>query len=165
MRQGIPEDRSVDHDVESTVYVLQSCILLTSPCFARLRLEIHLQVLGTNRTPLTCSKHLYRLSISNPDPPPSPSNASSLSSHTGAKTPPLTRETIFQAYLCLLLLKSENLSMPMNEVKDSLGATARARKWEDADSLPSTVIFKLVGKKCMRIDRRGGASGTLRFAE
>ena len=57
----------------------------------------------------------------------------------------------------------------MNEVKEGLAAMIKARGWEatseGAEGLGTKVIYAVVGKKVVRIDRRGGVSGRLRFAE
>ena len=127
---------------------------------------------------LTISRHLHKLSQSDPPPPPSPSSASTHSSLAAAalssKTRPITIETILQSNLLLLLLRHASatdavISVPMNEVKERIASMIRARGWEmdlaAAEGLSNRTIYGAMGKKVVRIDRRGGGMGRVRFAE
>lgn len=131
-------------------------------------------------------RHLHRISQSDLPPPPSPSSASTLSSlpsAPSAKAPPINKETILVAHLCLLLLRTASASaspsapsatsvdadpvmgVGMNDVKEQLGSTAKARGWDGAAELGTKIIYAAVGKRVVTIDRRGGAGGKVRFAE
>ncbi|KAK8854665.1 hypothetical protein IAR55_003404 [Kwoniella newhampshirensis] len=138
MRQGLSEGHLVDQDVVSSV------------------------------------AHIQRISQSNLPPPPSPSNASSHSSLSSAATAlppakPLTSETILFAHLFLTLLRASSSTgsgeVDMNEMKESLGSVAKARGWDGAGGLATKVIYAAVGKRTIRIDRKGGGSGKVSFAE
>ncbi|WWD19191.1 hypothetical protein CI109_103649 [Kwoniella shandongensis] len=138
MRQGLSEGKVVGQDVESTV------------------------------------AHLQHISQSNLPPPPSPSNASSHSSLSSAPSSvppakPLTPETILFAHLFLILLRASSTAeageVDMNEVKETLGSVAKARGWDGAGGLATKVIYAAVGKRTVRIDRKGGGSGRVKFAE
>jgi hypothetical protein len=58
--------------------------------------------------------------------------------------------------------------MPMNETKERIAAMIRARGWETeleaAEALSNRTIYGAMGKKVVRIDRRGGGMGRVRFA-
>jgi len=57
----------------------------------------------------------------------------------------------------------------MNEAKESIAAMVRARGWETdleaAEGMSNRTIYGAMGKKVIRIDRRGGGMGRVRFAE
>lgn len=152
MRQGTSDDKPISTDLESSMSVL--------PLFLD-----HSLILNT------LSKHLARLSRSDPAPPPSPSNTSTLSSLSSTipqitQSRPLTTETILLAYLLLSLLRAyPTAAIAMIEVKENLASVSRARGWDGAEGLTNKVIFTAVGKKIIRIDRRGKPGGSLRFAE
>lgn len=55
--------------------------------------------------------------------------------------------------------------VPMPEAKSGLGAVCRARGWDGAEDLASKTIYAAVGRRAVRIDRRGGGGGKVRFAE
>jgi hypothetical protein len=52
----------------------------------------------------------------------------------------------------------------MNELKDHLGNIARDRGWSGPDADVTKTVYGVVGKKTVKIDRRGGNGGTLSFA-
>lgn len=83
-----------------------------------------------------------------------------------APAPPITIQTILLASLLLLLFRSENAEgVQLNEVKERLGAMAKARGWDGADDLGTKAVYGGVGKRVVRIDRRGGGGGKVKFAE
>ncbi|OWT38149.1 hypothetical protein C362_04015 [Cryptococcus neoformans Bt1] len=119
-------------------------------------------------------RHLIHLSNSNLPPPPSPSTSSSLSSlsHGGMPPPkPITSETILFAHLFLSILRASSNSerspgeVDMNEVKESLGNVAKERGWDGAGGLGTKVIYAAVGKRVVKIERKGGGAGRVRFAD
>lgn len=119
-------------------------------------------------------RHLIHLSNSNLPPPPSPSTSSSLSSlsHGGLPPPkPITSETILFAHLFLSILRASSSSegspgeVDMNEVKEFLGNVAKERGWDGAGGLGTKVIYAAVGKRVVKIERKGGGAGRVRFAD
>jgi hypothetical protein len=76
---------------------------------------------------------------------------------------PITKEVVSLAILCLIVLRSPELVVPMSEVKETFAGIVRERGWDDLDG--GKMAWKLIGKRCMRIDRSGayGAGGALRF--
>lgn len=92
-----------------------------------------------------------------------PSSGQSATSSTLAGPPisPLTRTVILHAHLCLLLLQAPGVVMPQTEAKDKLSAVIKSRGWDEQD--PRSLVFGLVGKKTLVIDRKagGGPSGML----
>ncbi|KAL0247230.1 hypothetical protein I308_104265 [Cryptococcus tetragattii IND107] len=119
-------------------------------------------------------RHLIHLSKSNLPPPPSPSTSSSLSSfsHGGLPPPkPITSETILFAHLFLSILRVSSNSdgspgeMDMNEIKESLGNVAKEKGWDGAGGLGTKVIYAAVGKRVVKIERKGGGAGRVRFAD
>jgi hypothetical protein len=115
------------------------------------------------------SNHLYRLSTSSPDPPPSPSSASAVSS-LSSTTPagsrpaaPITLQAVLSANVFLELLRSDELTVTLNEVKDRLGNVASVKGWNGIEGEITKVVYQLIGKKTLKIDRRGKAGGFLSF--
>lgn len=49
--------------------------------------------------------------------------------------------------------------MPLNEVKATLASIAKARNFGDGVELGTKTIYGAVGKKVIKIDRRGGGPG------
>ncbi|WRT68533.1 uncharacterized protein IL334_005510 [Kwoniella shivajii] len=117
-------------------------------------------------------KHLIHLSSSDLPSPPSPSSSSvsSLSAPSGIPTKPITSETILFSHLFISLLRSASLTsegnggVDMNELKESLTSIAKARKFDGASGLGTKVIYAAVGKRTVKIERKGG-SGRVRFAD
>jgi len=106
------------------------------------------------------------LARSDPPAPPSPSNASSLSSLSSTappKAPPITQQTILLAHLLLLLLRSPDGTVSVQAIKETLGSTARARGWEGGEDMATKIIYTAVGKRVVKIDRRGGSGGKVAF--
>lgn len=117
--------------------------------------------------------HLARLSRSDPSTPPSPSthSTSTLSSAgsaaPGPPIPPITPQTILTAHLLLALLRAPDAAVSMSDLKDGLGALARARGWEPAGAggegvvgaggMVTKCIYHVVGKRVAKIDRKAGA--------
>ncbi|RXK42411.1 hypothetical protein M231_00401 [Tremella mesenterica] len=120
-------------------------------------------------------KHLHYLSMADPAPPPSPSSASTstLSSTIVPPQPkpnPIKSQDILIAHLCLLLLRSASPGNPdggmaMNDVKDRLAAVVKARGWDDAAGQATKVVYAAVGRRTVKIDRRGGGGGRIKFAD
>ncbi|EIW68286.1 hypothetical protein TREMEDRAFT_57270 [Tremella mesenterica DSM 1558] len=55
--------------------------------------------------------------------------------------------------------------MAMNDVKDRLAAVVKARGWEDAAGQATKVVYAAVGRRTVKIDRRGGGGGRIKFAD
>ena len=53
----------------------------------------------------------------------------------------------------------------MADVKERLGAIAKARGWDGAAEQGTKVVYTAVAKRTVRIDRRGGAGGRVKFAD
>lgn len=51
------------------------------------------------------------------------------------------------------------MTMPLNEVKATLASIAKARNFGDGVELGTKTIYGAVGKKVIKIDRRGGGPG------
>ena len=51
----------------------------------------------------------------------------------------------------------------MQAIKETLGSTARARGWEGGQDIATKIIYMAVGKRVVKIDRRGGSGGKVAF--
>lgn len=51
----------------------------------------------------------------------------------------------------------------MNDVKEHLGRVARERGWNGVDGEITKAVYFLIGKKTLKIDRRGKAGGIIGF--
>ena len=77
---------------------------------------------------------------------------------------PILPQTILFAHLLLLLLRSANGNVPLPHIKEKLGTIARARGWDDPDSMANTAFYAGVGKRVWKIDRRAGGGGQVSFS-
>ncbi|WWC93458.1 hypothetical protein V866_000292 [Kwoniella sp. B9012] len=101
-------------------------------------------------------KHLIHLSSCDLPSPPSPSSSSISSLSAPANvTKPITPETILFSHLILSILKQPD-GVDMNELKEHLGSIAKARNFDGASSNSTKIIYAAVGKRMIRIDRKGG---------
>ncbi|WWD02259.1 hypothetical protein V865_000297 [Kwoniella europaea PYCC6329] len=101
-------------------------------------------------------KHLIHLSSSDLPSPPSPSSSSISSLSTAPNlSKPITSETILFSHLILSILKQPD-GVDMNELKEHLGSIAKARNFDGASSNSTKIIYAAVGKRMVRIDRKGG---------
>ncbi|WWC63424.1 uncharacterized protein I303_106026 [Kwoniella dejecticola CBS 10117] len=123
-------------------------------------------------------KHLIHLSNSDVPRPPSPSSSSTSSMITTPTNKPITSETILFAHLLLSILRSIDPSsaqalasstsgqeggVDMTDLKEQLTSIAKARQFDGANTVGTKMIYAAVGKRAIRIDRKGG-SGKIRFA-
>lgn len=53
----------------------------------------------------------------------------------------------------------------MNEIKESLGSVAKEKGWDGAGGLGTKIIYAAVGKRVVKIERKGGGAGRVRFAD
>ncbi|OCF57571.1 hypothetical protein L486_05030 [Kwoniella mangroviensis CBS 10435] len=101
-------------------------------------------------------KHLIHLSSSDLPSPSSPSSSSISSLSTAPNLgKPITSETILFSHLILSILKQPD-GVDMNELKEHLGSIAKARNFDGASSNATKIIYAAVGKRMVRIDRKGG---------
>lgn len=103
---------------------------------------------------------MFNLSRADPHRPGSPSDA----------TTAVTHEAILLAHVALLLLRSArsgngepDMVVPIPEIKANLEAVARARDWDGPADHASRTFYVCVGRKFVRLDRRGGGGGRMRF--
>ncbi|WVQ71989.1 hypothetical protein IAR50_001533 [Cryptococcus sp. DSM 104548] len=121
--------------------------------------------------PRSSVEHIIRISKSDLPAPPSPSSSSSISALSSNLPPakPITSDTILSAHLFLSILSASSGDAPgevdMNEIKEVLQSIAQARGWGGAGQLGTKVIYAAVGKRAVKIDRKGGGAGRVRFAE
>ncbi|WVQ68389.1 uncharacterized protein L199_006597 [Kwoniella botswanensis] len=109
-------------------------------------------------------KHLIHLSSSDLPSPPSPSSSSISSLSAPANvSKPITSETILFSHLILSILRQPD-GVDMNELKEHLASIAKARNFDGASSNSTKIIYAAVGKRMVRIDRKGGMV-KVKFAE
>lgn len=113
------------------------------------------------------SKHLYKISRSDPDSTTSDiASVSSLSSAAdqGKASSPITTQSILLAHLFLLILRTPDGTVTMQASKDTLGSIVKARGWTFEDDFITKTIYAGVGKRVVKIDRKGGFGGRVFFA-
>ena len=76
----------------------------------------------------------------------------------------MTSQIILLAQLLLLILRSKDGLLPLQSAKESLESVARARGWEGDEEHITRIIYVGVGKRILKIDRKGGGGGRLCFA-
>lgn len=116
------------------------------------------------------SKLIAQLARSDPLPPLSPSSVSTLSTVPGSvtsapngpKPQPLNQMGIMTCGMLMELLKSPDLSVSMNDLKEALATQAKAKGWDQG--LGTRAIYNGVAKKTIAIDRRAGHGGRVAFA-
>ena len=106
-------------------------------------------------------RYLSQLSQAVPDPPASPSTSSV---SIPSQTPRITTETILSAHLMLLILRAPDGIAIMNEIKESLANVVKDRGWMEGTDVGTKVVYLALGKRCLKIDRRGGGGGRVSFA-
>ncbi|BEJ14045.1 hypothetical protein CspHIS471_0312190 [Cutaneotrichosporon sp. HIS471] len=102
--------------------------------------------------------HLEALASASLPAPPSPSHSEAPSTiASGADAPPVTRDAVLAAHLCLGMLRrlgpgafdDATNQVPEPVLKSELAAVARARGWEGADTLANSVVYQARGQKLL----------------
>ncbi|BEI83212.1 hypothetical protein CcaverHIS002_0310800 [Cutaneotrichosporon cavernicola] len=102
--------------------------------------------------------HLEALAGASLPAPPSPSHSEAPSTiASGADAPPVTRDAVLAAHLCLGMLRrlgpgafdDATNQVPEPVLKTELAAVARARGWEGADTLANSVVYQARGQKLL----------------
>ena len=52
----------------------------------------------------------------------------------------------------------------MNDIKEQLAVVGQAKGWTEGTDLGTKVVYQAMGKRCVKIDRRGGNGGKVSFA-
>ncbi|WVQ80154.1 hypothetical protein IAT38_002259 [Cryptococcus sp. DSM 104549] len=129
MRQGLPDGEVVDNDVESSV------------------------------------KHIHLIAQSNLPSPASPGSSASSSLGPAGAPKSVSADTIFIAHIVLILLQAASAPsekgavVDMNEMKERLKQVSDRRGWSAVGEPWTKSIYALVGKRTVKIDRKGGRAG------
>ncbi|GMK53717.1 hypothetical protein CspeluHIS016_0103030 [Cutaneotrichosporon spelunceum] len=102
--------------------------------------------------------HLEALAVASLPAPPSPSSSEVPSTtSTAADAPPVTRDAVLAAHLCLGMLRrlgpgavdDKSNHVPEAVLKAELGAVASARGWDGVETLTNSVIYQARGQKLL----------------
>ncbi|KAJ9111083.1 hypothetical protein QFC19_001281 [Naganishia cerealis] len=108
---------------------------------------------------------LAKLADSVPQPPLSPSSVSTMSNPAlrppVSRIAPLTTLTILQCVAVLNVLRAPNMNISKNELSETMTAHAVAKGWDKA--LGQKALLGCVGRRIVKIDRRGPGGGTVMF--
>lgn len=106
---------------------------------------------------------LAKLAGSVPQPPLSPSSVSTLSNPRplAAKVAPLTSLIILQCVAVLNILRAPGMNISKNELSEAMTAHAVTKGWDKA--LGQKALLGCVGRRILKIDRRGPGGGTVMF--
>jgi hypothetical protein len=115
--------------------------------------------------PVLFRRILAKLADSVPQPPMSPSSVSTMSNPAlrlpVSRVVPLTTLSILQCVAVLNVLRAPNMNISKNELSETMTAHAVAKGWDKA--LGQKALLGCVGRRIVKIDRRGPGGGTVMF--
>ncbi|KAJ9121251.1 hypothetical protein QFC24_004927 [Naganishia onofrii] len=130
-----------------------------------MRSDEELQTSTDKPDPEQSIRILAKLADSVPQPPMSPSSVSTMSNPalrlSVSRVVPLTTLSILQCVAVLNVLRAPNMNISKNELSETMTAHAVAKGWDKA--LGQKALLGCVGRRIVKIDRRGPGGGTVMF--